>query len=863
MKFKFFTLIFIIFNVFFSQSLKTPLSHKSFNNDRPTEYERGIFLIVLANESLEPWLGSGSVGGDFIEFKKSQGYDVEIIALDQLNIDTNIALKGYLQNYKNNNPMLEYVLLVGDWNGAYAVPTFTIQAYNPPIVPDVTDYTYTYIGNNIQEPRFFIGRWPVRQIQDILILKAKTIEHTRLEQVADASHFDDALIVAGNFKDGEGVQPWDWPVTPVWTSLWLYDELNDFGYSNVDTVFYHAQNFENGASNPMISNSWNNGVGIVNYRGWGDANGWHKPLFHREEVEQLNNDWKLPIVLSFVCNTGDFGNDYSGTGLDKCFGETLITAGSTTNPKGAVAMIGPSDLDTDTRFNNVMCGAMWDEILEGRKTELGPALHSGKDSVRAQFDGLVINNTNIPDFYCHIYGVLGDPSIPIRITSPNHLNIIGNQDINESHLSFQIIDDSNSPVMDVVVALLYDNNLIGKDLSNQNGWIDINFENSFPNNSELVLYLNHQDYYQEKFIINFISDNGSDFSEHSYEAEEGQFSDYIYDIILNDDYNWVEISDIGTNLCLTDDTVTNIELPFDFNYYGNTYNSMTVSSNGWASFENCNIPYFWNFSIPFPMGPSAMLAPFMDDLDDNGKEPFDDLDGNCMYDLGEPYEDRNFNYEWDSGEEFDVFNYYDSANGRFIIQWDNVSNGEDDENCPDCVKETFQLILLDQAIHDNLVNQGDIIFIYQEIHDIDENGNFSTIGIESPNQNYGSQVIFNDADSGIISDLNNGYAIRFSADSNPLELIDINNNIEFKILETYPNPFNSNLNIEYLLIQPDYVNINIYDIKGNFIENIANFYQSSGNHRINWNAKNLSSGMYVIKLNVGSISYSNNVILLK
>ena len=75
---------------------------------------------------------------------------------------------------------------------------------------------------------------------------------------------------------------------------------------------------------------------------------------------------RLPIVLSFVCNTGDFGNDYSGAGLDKCFGEVLITGGSMNNPKGAAAMIGPSDLDTDTRFNNVMCAVMWDEMLEGR-----------------------------------------------------------------------------------------------------------------------------------------------------------------------------------------------------------------------------------------------------------------------------------------------------------------------------------------------------------------------------------------------------------------------------------------------------------------------------------------------------------------
>ena len=90
-----------------------PLSHKSFNHSRPIEYERGIFLIILARQSLETWMGPNSTGGDFLEFKRSQGYDVDLVSLDDLGINTNSGLKGYLQNYKNNNPMLEYVLLKG------------------------------------------------------------------------------------------------------------------------------------------------------------------------------------------------------------------------------------------------------------------------------------------------------------------------------------------------------------------------------------------------------------------------------------------------------------------------------------------------------------------------------------------------------------------------------------------------------------------------------------------------------------------------------------------------------------------------------------------------------------------------------
>ena len=121
-----------------------PLSQKGFNHNS-REYQRGIFLIVLASQSLENYLGSQIVGDDFIEFKKSQGFDVDVVALDSESINSNTGLKGYLQSYKNNNPMLEYVLLVGDWNGSYDVPTFTIPSYNEDEL-DVTDYTYTYVA---------------------------------------------------------------------------------------------------------------------------------------------------------------------------------------------------------------------------------------------------------------------------------------------------------------------------------------------------------------------------------------------------------------------------------------------------------------------------------------------------------------------------------------------------------------------------------------------------------------------------------------------------------------------------------------------------------------------------------------------
>jgi len=78
-----------------------------------------------------------------------------------------------------------------------------------------------------------------------------------------------------------------------------------------------------------------------------------------------------------------------------------------------------------------------------------------------------------------------------------------------------------------------------------------------------------------------------------------------------------------------------------------------------------------------------------------------------------------------------------------IIEWDNVSNGEDDEFCPNCIKESFQVILNDPAYYSTSTGDGEIIFQYKNIYDIDDNGVFSTIGIESPNQSDGIEYLYN------------------------------------------------------------------------------------------------------------------------
>ena len=451
-----------------------PLVMKAFDNiNENFTYNRGSYLILLPEVLNDVFLTNEQYGGDFVKFKRSQGFDVDVITVSASLTAQEVKDTIIMPYYETSNGMLEYVLLVGDVNGSFAIPTFTIPSYNEEDI-DVTDYPYTFT-DNAYEPHFFLGRWPIRTTADFLNIKTRSIQYVTMDNITDYSYLNNAMLVAGNYKtaEGEEVPPNQWPVTPVWTSLWLMEEWQDFGYTEIDTAFFHQHNWETGEYNPTIPNTWDDGVGIINYRGWGDGNGWHKPYFHKEELEALNNGWNLPIVMSFVCNTGDFGNDYSGSGLSKCFGEVMVTAGSVINPKGAAAMVGPSDLDTDTRFNNVICGAMWDALLDQEATELAQALHVGKQSLIYEFSGLSAPDGTVIDyFYHHIYSVIGDPSIPVRLLEPGDINIDmdDNTDLTASYVSANLTDSGGNVLQGIVGALLNENNeLVAKSISNSQG----------------------------------------------------------------------------------------------------------------------------------------------------------------------------------------------------------------------------------------------------------------------------------------------------------------------------------------------------------------------------------------------------------
>jgi hypothetical protein len=86
----------------------------------------------------------------------------------------------------------------------------------------------------------------------------------------------------------------------------------------------------------------------------------------------------------------------------------------------------------------------------------------------------------------------------------------------------------------------------------------------------------------------------------------------------------------------------------------------------------------------------------------------------------------------------------------------------------------------------------------------------------------------------------------------------------FILHQNYPNPFNPATNIGFQLSEASEVSLKVYDMLGREVAALlTNSRMSSGAHTIAFNAENLSSGIYMYRLNTGGVSETKTMSLIK
>ena len=97
-----------------------------------------------------------------------------------------------------------------------------------------------------------------------------------------------------------------------------------------------------------------------------------------------------------------------------------------------------------------------------------------------------------------------------------------------------------------------------------------------------------------------------------------------------------------------------------------------------------------------------------------------------------------------------------------------------------------------------------------------------------------------------------------------LGAIDANNILPQKImLSAYPNPFNPTTTINLIVEEKGILNLSIYNISGQLIEELAHEYQFPGTLEYVWDAGNFTSGVYFVQLNISNTSYTQKLVLMK
>lgn len=86
---------------------------------------------------------------------------------------------------------------------------------------------------------------------------------------------------------------------------------------------------------------------------------------------------------------------------------------------------------------------------------------------------------------------------------------------------------------------------------------------------------------------------------------------------------------------------------------------------------------------------------------------------------------------------------------------------------------------------------------------------------------------------------------------------------DFILNQNYPNPFNPTTKINFAIPKSDYVSLRVYDILGREVKVLVSENLSAGEYEVDFDAKNLSSGMYYYSLRAGEFVSVKKMVLVK
>lgn len=83
------------------------------------------------------------------------------------------------------------------------------------------------------------------------------------------------------------------------------------------------------------------------------------------------------------------------------------------------------------------------------------------------------------------------------------------------------------------------------------------------------------------------------------------------------------------------------------------------------------------------------------------------------------------------------------------------------------------------------------------------------------------------------------------------------------LLQNYPNPFNPSTSIDFELNEGTQVRLSVYNVLGQEVATLVDGFISAGRHTVNFNAQNLSTGVYIYRMEAAGKIFTQKMLLTK
>jgi peptidase C25-like protein/CARDB protein len=454
------------------------------------------------------------------QFHEQNGLNTSTVKVQDIYDEFNYGIKSplaikefitYVYNNWDQTHPLYYVNLVGSASENYK----TTSQSKPDLVPTLlfqtkkygasaADFQYSLIsgGDNDVVPDLIVGRIPAKNNSEFLNYMDKLTNYTSNSDVGLWTNT--ALMISGNDATTKELDIYPHAFRGQNQRILNFKVPDEFFMRKIntirDTTLINDSNF--GGTTDLI-NYWDDGISYINFFGHGGGGIWADlNLFNTDDIDRLNNGYKLPFISSMTCYTGAFENKSLSTLANK-----LITVAN----KGAIAVYASSGLGwlhndfalgwslTENLFEKRL--SIGESILLSKIFYLSNAVYFYDDKIEnlsgfggRDFEGLHKSMVNQ-------YNLLGEPNVylpspenDLQISVDQNLLSVGdtiNVEINSQFVTGEIYveltNENNEPLIENFDAIQSTGNnftfTIPEELNEQVGYIKAFATNSSQNAS--------------------------------------------------------------------------------------------------------------------------------------------------------------------------------------------------------------------------------------------------------------------------------------------------------------------------------------------------------------------------------------------